>query len=297
MKVLLAGLAVLTLAAPAGAAIVPAGIKDNFFDPQSVIANQGDTVSWTNQGLNTHTVTFAGFGSPALAHDATFDHQFESAGTFNFHCSIHTFMTGKVTVYGPTAVAKAIPKQALTNVMVAFDGSASKQNDPAGSIASYEWDFADGSLSATGAMVSHAFANPGTYNVVLTVTDDKGATDTATVPVRIALTAIRISNAKVVEGDSGWKRMKFVVRLTRISSMTTTVHYATVNGTARAPADYRAKSGNLTFLPGQTAKAVYVRVYGDFRNEPNETFKVRLSAPVNAIFADRVGLGTTVDND
>ena len=297
MKVLLTGLAVLTVAAPAGAAIVPADIKDNVFDPQAVIANQGDTVSWTNQGFNSHTVTFAGFGSSALAHNSTFDHQFDSAGTFNFHCSIHTFMTGKVTVYGPTAVATATPKQALTNAVVAFDGSASKQNDPLGSIASYEWDFADGSPTATGDMASHAFANRGTYNVVLTVTDDKGATDTATVPVKVEPTAIRISNAKIVEGDSGWKRARFVVRLTRVSTMTTTVHYATVNGTARAPGDYRAKSGNLTFLPGQTAKAVYVRVNGDFRNEPNETFKVRLSSPVNAIFADRTGVATIVDND
>lgn len=52
-----------------------------------------------------------------------------------------------------------------------FDGSAS--DDPDGSIASFEWDFGDGSVGAGGAL-SHGFAAPGTYPVTLTVTDNEG---------------------------------------------------------------------------------------------------------------------------
>ncbi|MEO8071400.1 MAG: PKD domain-containing protein [Acidobacteriota bacterium] len=54
---------------------------------------------------------------------------------------------------------------------VQFDGAASTDAD--GTIASYSWSFGDGD-SGTGARASHAYAVAGTYNVVLTVTDNRG---------------------------------------------------------------------------------------------------------------------------
>ncbi|MCW3985053.1 MAG: PKD domain-containing protein, partial [Candidatus Bathyarchaeota archaeon] len=63
----------------------------------------------------------------------------------------------------------------LTAEPIYFDASASY--DPDGTIASYFWDFGDGS-NATGVIVEHAYADDGTYTVTLTVTDDDEATDT-----------------------------------------------------------------------------------------------------------------------
>lgn len=57
-----------------------------------------------------------------------------------------------------------------------FDASGSY--DPDGSIVSYSWDFGDGN-TASGAIVSHAYDDDGSYNVTLIVTDNEGATDTA----------------------------------------------------------------------------------------------------------------------
>lgn len=65
----------------------------------------------------------------------------------------------------------------------AFDGTGSE--DPDGSIASYEWDFGDGGTSR-GASVEHTYEVAGDYTVTLTVTDDKGATDTTTRDVTVA---------------------------------------------------------------------------------------------------------------
>ena len=63
-----------------------------------------------------------------------------------------------------------------------FDAAGSTDSD--GSIVSYAWDFGDGT-SATGAKVSHAFADSRTYDVTLTVTDDRNGTATATKKIAV----------------------------------------------------------------------------------------------------------------
>lgn len=52
-----------------------------------------------------------------------------------------------------------------------FDGTDSVS--PVGNIASYEWNFGDGTMES-GVKVTHAYANPGTYSVTLTVTNTAG---------------------------------------------------------------------------------------------------------------------------
>ena len=83
----------------------------------------------------------------------------------------------------PTAAFTASPADPETGTAVTFDAAGSTDTD--GDIASYEWDFGDGE-SATGAAPAHAFDAPGDYDVTLTVTDDDGATDTATQTVSVA---------------------------------------------------------------------------------------------------------------
>lgn len=84
-------------AAVSGAA-TKVSIKNFAFNPASVTIKAGDTVEWTNDDSTTHTVTGTDFDSGDLAPGSTFSHQFTSAGTFDYHCSIHTFMTGSVVV-------------------------------------------------------------------------------------------------------------------------------------------------------------------------------------------------------
>ncbi|WP_440006079.1 PKD domain-containing protein [Halomicrococcus sp. SG-WS-1] len=81
----------------------------------------------------------------------------------------------------PTAAFSG-PSNAQTGEQVTFDASAS--TDPDGSIASYEWDFGDGT-TATGESVVHTFDSAGEYEVTLTVTDDDGATTTTTKTVTV----------------------------------------------------------------------------------------------------------------
>jgi len=69
---------------------------------------------------------------------------------------------------------------------VTFDASASY--DPDGEIVSYDWDFGDGS-TGVGEIVVHNYYAPGDYLVVLTVTDNEGASDTAIQVVTVGPTA------------------------------------------------------------------------------------------------------------
>jgi peptidoglycan/xylan/chitin deacetylase (PgdA/CDA1 family)/PKD repeat protein len=83
--------------------------------------------------------------------------------------------------------ANQAPVAAFTSSAVgltaAFDGSGSA--DPDGSIATYSWDFGDGS-TGTGAKPSHPYSAAGTFPVKLTVTDNLGATGTTTRSVSVA---------------------------------------------------------------------------------------------------------------
>ena len=76
-----------------------------------------------------------------------------------------------------------------------------------------------------------------------------------------------------------------------------TVNYATANGSATAGSDYVAANGTLTFDPSVTSRTISVAISGDTTFEPNETFVVNLSQPVNAVIGDAQGTGTITNDD
>jgi PKD repeat protein len=83
----------------------------------------------------------------------------------------------------PIADAKN-PYNGIVDEPVVFDGSGS--SDPDGTIVAYDWDFGDGN-TGSGEMPTHIYTVSGAYNVTLTVTDDMGATDSATTTATIVL--------------------------------------------------------------------------------------------------------------
>ena len=92
-------------------------------DQVSVLA--GDTVSWQNQSLQTHTVTArdGSFGSPHIGLSGSYSQAFPGAGTFAYYCQIHPFMTGEVDAYD---VLLHGPTQPVTSGdQIALDGRAS----------------------------------------------------------------------------------------------------------------------------------------------------------------------------
>ncbi len=76
---------------------------------------------------------------------------------------------------------------------ITFDGSGSYDSD--GYITSYEWDFGDGS-TGSGIAPNHAYSSAGTYNVTLTVWDNRDASGTDTVTL-VAENVIHIDGVSV----------------------------------------------------------------------------------------------------
>ncbi len=83
-------------------------------------------------------------------------------------------------------LANVLPKAAFEwadeGLAVDFDAAAS--SDPDGTIASYAWDFGDGS-TGTGEAPAHSYAAAGSYDVQLTVTDDRGGKHVVEHPVTV----------------------------------------------------------------------------------------------------------------
>ena len=94
------------------------------FVPATITISKGTTVIWTQGDSVTHTVTGTDFDSGGLSQGQTFSHTFNDEGTFNYGCTIHPTMTGKVIVTG-TVTPTATPTPTLTPAVTSTPAPAS----------------------------------------------------------------------------------------------------------------------------------------------------------------------------
>ena len=87
-------------------------MADKAFSPNPVNVKVGDTVTWTNDDSQAHTVTSGNSSdpdkgkvfdsspnfNPLLSPKQTFQHNFTTAGDFPYFCQVHPTMIGKVVV-------------------------------------------------------------------------------------------------------------------------------------------------------------------------------------------------------
>lgn len=168
-------------------------IGDNFFSPNDLTINVGDTVRWTYSGSRSHDVTADDFSwNSVTSNNFTYSRTFNTAGVVLYHCTVHsrpgrnidTFQNGRITVVGtdenqaPTASFNFD----CTDLGCSFTDTST---DSDGSILSWSWDFGDGG-SSTAQNPVHSYASAGSYTVDLTATDDDGAQDTASRTVTVS---------------------------------------------------------------------------------------------------------------
>lgn len=84
--------------APGGGTIHHVTIKNFAFTPQEITIKVGDTVTWTHQDSVPHTTTGNIWDSGHLGQGKTYSKTFDKAGTYDYICTIHPSMKGKVIV-------------------------------------------------------------------------------------------------------------------------------------------------------------------------------------------------------
>jgi len=118
-------------------------------------------------------------------------HSYATADTFTVSLTVtdnlgltHTASTTATTTttnQAPTVVING-PYSGDTDVAVSFSSSGSSDAD--GSIASYSWDFGDGTTS-TQANPDHTYTAANSYTISLSITDNQGLTESATTTATI----------------------------------------------------------------------------------------------------------------
>ena len=180
------------------------GLSDSETHSVTVVANQQPTADFSTEAddlkLSVDGTASADadgtiaeyawdFGDGATGSGATDSHTYAASGDYDVKLTVTDndgatdSLTKTVTVHlPPNAAPHAAFTSSVSDLTVSVDGSGSA--DPDGSIESYAWNFGDGSTDS-GASATHRYDASGTYTVRLTVTDDRGDTDSVTHDVTV----------------------------------------------------------------------------------------------------------------
>ena len=180
----------------------------------------------------------------------------------------------------PTAVLTATPTSGTAPLTVHFDGSGSYDPDtapPPDTIASYTFDFGDGSQPVTQSTptISHTYSNPGNYPARLSVTDSRGLASLNTAEVTIqavspppTITGVLASPTNIQEGSSA----TYTISISPAVFQPVTVNYL-MSGKATQGSDYTltGPAGKVTIPGGQTSATVRLNALIDNVKEKPET--------------------------
>jgi PKD repeat protein len=152
--------------------------------PAPAVAGPGvacvdETIAWQAGDSVNESATYEwSFGDGASANAREASHAYEKVGWYSLAlgaddgkglANSRQFSTRKIHVNQPPHAAAGPDQMTCPGDTVVFDGSASRDLD--GALIRHLWDFGDGATSE-GARAEHIFAEPGTYSVTLTVSDD-----------------------------------------------------------------------------------------------------------------------------
>ncbi|MCK5031082.1 MAG: PKD domain-containing protein, partial [Thermoplasmatales archaeon] len=177
--------------------VVKINIAANFtYQPQH--PKPGDAVTFTDTSYPDIAINWTwDFGDGSISYQENPTHTYYYAGTYQVTLTVvneggindtilKNITVSKVTHPSnnpPTADANG-PYYRHVGQTITFDGS--KSSDLDGTIVSYDWDFGDGN-TGVGVTSTHIYSSAGTYTMILTVTDNEGATDSDPTTVTISV--------------------------------------------------------------------------------------------------------------
>ena len=197
----------------------------------------------------------------------------------------------------PVAVINVTPAGdvgALSSVR--FDGTSSTDAD--GTIAAFDWDFGDGDVG-TGPTFDHAFAAAGTYDVGLTVTDDKGATNTAHVTMNVTEQVSYAGQWSWTLVDPSQRDMGLVCGTFEDSMLTILVDIPAMTITENAGGTNVTYSGSLTDVHFDVTNeefGIVQEIVGDFDSPTSFTGFYKIDPGFGDGCDDRAVIGTKVSD-
>ena len=110
--------------------------------------------------------------------------------------------------------------------------------------------------------------------------------------------SLRVDDVQTREGNSGSRVVRVTVYLSEPATETIRFRYRTVDGSAIAGSDYRARTFDLEIRRGQTQKQAEITILGDRRTESDETFQVVIfDVTGGAVIQDDTGVVTIINGD
>ena len=153
------------------------------------------------------------FGDGATSSGSTASHRYSASGTYTVSLTVSdsTGASGNATKSVVATVGASPPSVTIGASQTAMDTynfTAIATAFAGATIASYAWNFGDGS-AGSGAATSHRYSASGTFNVAVTVVDSNGASGTATQSVTATVSAppgppISSGRVRPGYGDTNW---------------------------------------------------------------------------------------------
>jgi hypothetical protein len=130
-----------------------------------------------------------------------------------------------------------------------------------------------------------------------TISDDQGLGTIQNDDIAPKVPDISINDVSRNEGNL--RTTSFVFSVSRSGNLagTSSIDFATADGTATSPIDYDSASGTISFAAGETTRTLTIFVNGDAAVEPDETFYVNLSDCVGCSILDSEGAGSILNDD
>jgi len=177
-------------------------IQESSFNPATnLTVHAGDTVIWTNDDGEPHTVTStsspASFDSGTISSGGTFNFTFTSAGTYDYHCSFHTSVNASLTVVEPddnnppeVSDITLSPDPVMTNDVISVSATSSDTDGDSVTL-SYSWLINGNFISETGNTLSGSSWFDKSDQIQVEITPNDGSVNGNTV----ISSAITISNS------------------------------------------------------------------------------------------------------
>jgi MYXO-CTERM domain-containing protein len=166
------------------------------------------TATASDPGADTLTYGWD-FGDATTGTGASLNHTWADDGTFTVTLTVTDDDGGSVTQTDTVVINNVAPTiTSLTGPVTGDEGDTlaydAPATDPGADVLTWAWDFGDASpMGAGGPGISHLFADNGVYTITVTVADDDGGSDSATLTVTISNLDPVIDTLVAGDGNEG----------------------------------------------------------------------------------------------